>query len=576
MCQEDQAARNDKRNQQRRQMKTVARIYWLFGTCALALVFVKAIWAGYLTWIGIVVGFAYISPGILTPLFGLTGKKAWEKRLGRVYACLVVATLAVLGTVLFWPEDPGSWRPFSFDAELAALEAERAVPDEENTAWRYEVALATVDINDRPDSAFEGVFLRDDLSEQPWREEDYLQASGWLDSHEEIIAELQQIGQMTQCRWPVYANSECEWTVPYRELHYGRDLLILAGNRHLGEGRLDEAMQTSFCLFRYADHLRQQTYRLDFEIAFKPERAALQMIRHILMHDQLIPEDTDFIAQHLPDAANTWNRDIARLLRFDEYRFAQFVAPVYEISNEGRIRFAASFHPFPEERHNRKSSARVGRLWRLYRYTNTPRDADGIWAMAKQESARVARVLEPGPMLRIPRDELYPRESVLDYLAEGLTNKIPRMARSRCYQVFMYTCFGEYYSKNLTQRRGTWLVLGLRKYRDEHGSWPESLDQISERVPAEAFDDPTSGDRFVYVLDDDSFKLYSKGINRIDEGGRMGYIKNLDRNEDDITIWPPRRPTPPNKRSMELRKQQLREIYGEDWIIRTQKDANDV
>ena len=49
--------------------------------------------------------------------------------------------------------------------------------------------------------------------------------------------------------------------------------------------------------------------------------------------------------------------------------------------------------------------------------------------------------------------------------------------------------------------------------------------------------DPTNGGSFVYKLTEDSFILYSKGKNNIDEGGKA------DRNTgpDDCLIWPPER-----------------------------------
>ena len=42
----------------------------------------------------------------------------------------------------------------------------------------------------------------------------------------------------------------------------------------------------------------------------------------------------------------------------------------------------------------------------------------------------------------------------------------------------------------------------------------------------------------MYDLDGDDFKLYSKGKNGIDEGGRWEYVRALDKHHDDIAIWP--------------------------------------
>jgi hypothetical protein len=60
---------------------------------------------------------------------------------------------------------------------------------------------------------------------------------------------------------------------------------------------------------------------------------------------------------------------------------------------------------------------------------------------------------------------------------------------------------------------------------------------VSEYVPAEAFIDLINNGSFVYKLTDENFTLYSQGKNGIDEGGRWGYVRALDKNQDDIMIW---------------------------------------
>ncbi len=107
------------------------------------------------------------------------------------------------------------------------------------------------------------------------------------------------------------------------------------------------------------------------------------------------------------------------------------------------------------------------------------------------------------------------------------------VARTMCLDHFLFIHFGQSYAVNLTHRRGTWLVLGLRRYRDEHGCWPSSLDAISAYVPPEAFVDPTNGGRFVYVLDGDSFSLYSTGIDQINDAESSP----PDASHDDVLIW---------------------------------------
>jgi hypothetical protein len=123
--------------------------------------------------------------------------------------------------------------------------------------------------------------------------------------------------------------------------------------------------------------------------------------------------------------------------------------------------------------------------------------------------------------------------------------------------------------------------LGLRRYHNEHAAWPSALDQLAEHVPADALLDPTSGGPFIYLLDGDSFRLYSKGADRIDDAGRHGYSKALDRIEDDIVIWPPHVPEPQPQTEAEAQEgreemiKQLTELYGRRYAERMLSDPND-
>ncbi|MBW8039072.1 MAG: hypothetical protein FVQ85_03635 [Planctomycetes bacterium] len=83
--------------------------------------------------------------------------------------------------------------------------------------------------------------------------------------------------------------------------------------------------------------------------------------------------------------------------------------------------------------------------------------------------------------------------------------------------------------RQLWRCRGNRILIALRRYRNKSGRWPESLDIIQSSLQAEIFVDPFNNGSFVYKLTSDSFKLYSKGKNNIDE----------DEYEDDWTIWPP-------------------------------------
>ena len=100
------------------------------------------------------------------------------------------------------------------------------------------------------------------------------------------------------------------------------------------------------------------------------------------------------------------------------------------------------------------------------------------------------------------------------------------------------------YLDALARRRALKIVVALKHYKNVHGHWPQGLDEVKAAAPAEAFTDPINDNSFVYKNRANTFTLYSKGKNGIDEDGQ--YIAVTDPNsvqvvvkEDDILFWPP-------------------------------------
>ncbi len=96
-------------------------------------------------------------------------------------------------------------------------------------------------------------------------------------------------------------------------------------------------------------------------------------------------------------------------------------------------------------------------------------------------------------------------------------------------------------------RQALKIIIGLSRHKDKQSSWPKTLDEVKALAPAEAFVDPLNGGAFVYKLTDESFTLYSKGANKIDEDGRRNSVYDPKTNEyvpkeDDVLFWPPREP----------------------------------
>ena len=101
------------------------------------------------------------------------------------------------------------------------------------------------------------------------------------------------------------------------------------------------------------------------------------------------------------------------------------------------------------------------------------------------------------------------------------------------------------YVQSITAKRGSIIIVALRRYKNANRNWPQNLEQILNSVASEILIDPTNGGSFVYKLTNDSFMLYSKGANGIDENGKTEskfdykdgkvQVQNI---ADDILIWP--------------------------------------
>jgi hypothetical protein len=135
MCAEDQGTKDDRKARRRRKWQTTGRIVCLIGAGIFAPFFVTAIWIGYLSWIGILVGIVYLSPGILSPLAGLAGRKRLEGFLSWLSVGVPILLALAVAVAAIWPTDNGEqWKPYRFDEEFAVLEAERSIPEQDNAA----------------------------------------------------------------------------------------------------------------------------------------------------------------------------------------------------------------------------------------------------------------------------------------------------------------------------------------------------------------------------------------------------------------------------------------------------------
>ena len=132
--------------------------------------------------------------------------------------------------------------------------------------------------------------------------------------------------------------------------------------------------------------------------------------------------------------------------------------------------------------------------------------------------------------------EIEPAEELAGEIYKGQMGFIERIKYTFGYDQFGRTDYPnipkirrQYYDL-LARARAIHILIALRRYKNKQGRWPDSLDQITSRVPEEMFLDPF-GNTLTYKLTEDGFTLYSKGPNKIDENGERR------KGSDDCPIW---------------------------------------
>jgi hypothetical protein len=372
------------------------------------------------------------------------------------------------------------------EKQLAALDAARAVPDEDNAALIYAELLRGEEV---PPSTLETALARFEtaildpvsvqefragsrklreleLSEEisdpnaakiiglrPWRSADCPELRQWLDKRRDRIDKLQEAARKPFCHFPLSPapGHMSLFDVPIGALRQNALLLRYAANNDFGEGDTNGGLTKCESLLSMARHLREQPNPYHLSSGIACEAMALHGLAEFVVEGHPTDRHLQDLAAQCQDLRDEWEG-----LKQD----INHVRGIFSRQIEDRrpIRFRMS-------------------MW-FYQI----RHGDKGWL-------------------------------------EDRT--------------------GELYLRVLSERRGLHILIALRRFKDRTGLWPESLDPIAFSLPSDALIDPSSDGPYVYKLTEHGFSLYSAGPNRIDEKGQ-----NRSSGPDDWPIWPPRGRSP--------------------------------
>jgi inner membrane protein len=458
------------------------------------------------------------------------------------------AIVVVLIIWIFLPEDSEGWQPYTFDEELAALQAKYAIPDSENAATIYNQLL-----EDFNDTSYYGNLPKEVqrklLIREPWSDQEHPELVKWLKSHQDTITTLIEASKVEKCRFPIYAyfanfSRSNEHRSAFRRWTF---LLTTAANNDLGEGRADEALEKYMAVLQMGKHWCQQPTTMDILVGMSIEALALRGFKTFVVNGDATEQQLDAIEQAVADFKHDWISDRLGILEYEKLMAKNRLGEYYERDLSGRIRL--SHDPKARIRECMRDfleglSKEEGMKYRLRLWINP-----NYW---QRKLIRARTILywfylpskpQKGAEIIDALYEKYYKRAGADFDWKKEPEEISPGFRLNFTYLIVHLVVGSSAASNYrfhdiylrvnASNRGSRLIVALRRYKNEHGRWPETLDGIKNLVPGEIFVDPINDSSLVYKLTDDGFKLYSKGKNNIDEGGRP----DRESGADDWLIW---------------------------------------
>ena len=446
---------------------------------------------------------------------------------------------AVVIVLIIWvslPDDNKGWRPYTFDEELAALEAKYAIPDEENAAIIYNRLLEQEQQEGQNEPNVPEDYHQLDRFE-PWSSEDYPKVAQWLEGQQTKIETLLEASKVEKCAFPLNVNTinsgqRTDRLVAMRRWAY---LLLCSANNDIAKGRSNKALEKYLAVLQMGKHQWQQPVLIDTLVGTALEALAFRQFTRFTVTGDATEEHLSVIEEALTEIKHDWSSDLPKILEFEKLLFNNTLGMFYEVNPEGRTRLnrgsGLSFCgrlkcelPKRKAKRNywRRKLIKASTIWAWFYMPSTPQKAgeiidagyERLYAMAEPDFDWQKGTEKPTKMFR-PNYR---------YLVEHLAGILKPI----------YRRIHDLYLRLLTDKRGSEIIIALRRYKNQNGFWPKNLNDIKSLAPAEIFVDPFNKTNFVYKLTEENFTLYSKGKNNIDENGEY------QDGADDWLIWPPK------------------------------------
>jgi hypothetical protein len=224
---------------------------------------------------------------------------ALPRRARKWFGLSTAAAVIVLAAWVFLPDGDANWRPYTFDEELAALQAKYAVPDEENAALIYDKLFETMDGDPNEPEFF--LQSKPSSTNEPWLSKNHPETAEWLKGYQSRIEKLLQAAQKDKCQFPIGADavSYPKYVKRLPQIRRCTFLLLSAANNDVAEGRTDAGLKKYLCTTQIAHHLYQQQPMIDYLVGFPVEHLALTQLNRFVIEGQANKEQLELIGDSI-------------------------------------------------------------------------------------------------------------------------------------------------------------------------------------------------------------------------------------------------------------------------------------
>ncbi|MCK5174063.1 MAG: hypothetical protein KAR47_11780, partial [Planctomycetes bacterium] len=461
---------------------------------------------------------------------GLAFRAPW-KVLALVAILLAVATIvpkparkyiwlafaAVVIAIIIWafvPEtDTGEWKPYTFDKELATLEAKRAIPDSENAATIYYELLEHYDgeryawpdlggvdpeeLHDpnfsklvklfkptQPKNTFYPEFWSDKLAELsmsgPWSSRDYPELVKWLnEKHNNTITQFMSAAEKKACSFPLKLNALEIANMDF--LHAIRDwvkLIVRSANNDYGDGRIAEAAKKYIAVLRtirlIGDHPDSLSIPLQFGLAHSTKSLCGFLITADLTDNQLTG-----IEEAITNAKYDWCSNWHKIVECEKLKFKGYYAIAYETGPKGKIRLSrgTAFEDQLRAKYNIASPPSYGkevgkRIATILIWFWFPHSPEKVSQIVDEVFEKYYAMAEPDYdwQQEPPKSTWYSVSLNCEFFIE-MGAAMSTRSYHRLYDISRQ--YNDYID-------GYALIVSLRRYKSEFSSWPENLAQMQD------------------------------------------------------------------------------------------------